>query len=279
MHLKTVLLLACAIIAASCGDPQANKVALHVRPLPSWVTAGEPAPYLDIIVGEKNLSILRKADRIESFRIDSKKYPDAPNTINGYPRITTGPDLDAVQATNARRITNRLESYFPLGAKMCGEIRPGVALRFHRGPEYVTAIICFDCREWYFEFGDETDGGRHRSKLNFDGTQAELLRLMRELFPNDRAIGSIVPIDRYTVAYQVPAALPASEEDIKKDYASGSAMVLAKYVPDAVMKLNTWKQGGGFEDNALPLDGLLFIYTTKENHRIISKASSVRVVD
>jgi hypothetical protein len=192
-----------------------------------------------------------------------------------------GAEVDAALQrleTIARRIVTRLESSFPLGAKACGDIRPGVALRFHRGKEYVTALICFHCKEWYFEVGNESDGGKHRGKLNIEGAHAELLQLVQSLFPDDGTINAIISEDRYTIAYQVPEALPSKDDDIRSDAELGSTGVLVKYVSEAATKVKNWDQTGGLNDSALPLDGLLFIHTTEENHRIISQVPGVRAV-
>ena len=69
-------------------------------------------------------------------------------------------------------------------AKAC-MFMPGVALRFVDGDEEMVVLLCFSCDEWGFHFD-----GKTRIEDN-DGARSHLVRLARELFPDDPVVQAL----------------------------------------------------------------------------------------
>ena len=254
------------------------------------VTRALPTPYLLEILGQLDMldsdefAIVQAADRIESFRIESRADPNVEGSINGYPLIAKGPDLTSEQTGELKQMVVRLESYIPLGRKACGPLRPGVALRFYRGEEHVTALVCFTCNEWTFAIGDSAPAfsiSNRYGGMNFEGCQRRLLSLCQQLFPDDKELAGIKPVDSYGAAYHlvngppVVGEEPHGEARCDLSYESEHIDVLAKYLPGVEKKVESWDRGGGFGDSIFRLDGVLYVYTTPEKHAIIVESGQV----
>ncbi len=268
MRLTTVVIAGAFFLGiCSCSQSGSDGTQNVQRPLPT--------PHLNEMVGAKAIGILQSPDRIESFRIAQRREPIRAGTINGYPLSSIGPVLSSEQIDRVRQLVIRLESYIPLGAKACGPIQPVVALRFHRGEESVTALICFSCKEWMFVAGN--DEAKTRS-WNLEGCQQELLAICQELFPDDTLLAGIKPLDSYGAAYHLIKGPPVEEDELNRDlsYDRADIDVLAKYLPDVRNKVTNWSRGRGFGDTVFRLDGVLHVYTTAEKHAVIAASKLVQ---
>jgi len=261
----------------SCNDQSSSSSATSKPIIPAWLQSNETPPYLLRIHGEATLGILKNPDRVESFRVEAPAAGSS-RSADAYRIVKQGPALVAKQIAEAVRMTTRMESFVPGMAKACG-FNPDLVLQFNQGDKQVTVVICFSCSEWYFILEGKSSKTGISYAISMDATQRDLLKLARELFPDDDRFKQVKanPQQRYSKGYLTPVAAPMTDENANADIEMRSVEVLAKYIPTIKGKISNWSNES-MSDIAYAIDGVLFVYTTKENHDIIVSMDGVKVL-
>ena len=141
---------------------------------------------LDRIPGE---SILRGAQRVEVFRVESEPVAGDPRETIGYrPIISVGREQGA---DFARRLSDVLRSSGVIPHRNHCSLQPGVAFRLWKGSRAVEVLVCFKCDVlWPHVVGSQVGNVVHEWQ-DFDLARAELVALTKEAFPDDIEIQAL----------------------------------------------------------------------------------------
>ena len=181
---------------------QWDTVSLMRRRPASRIISGEtPTPVRDLLyrfgphplqevfdrVGHRGIELLRKAERVEVFRIKSNTPDDW--SVAGRREIE-GHEIIAGAKERKHDYANRLASTLVNEKNGFGFMKmciwsPGVAFRLWHGKESATILVCFDCNDLVIKFYDSSGTVFHSSGFDFSGNQPALLRLAQEAFPSD----------------------------------------------------------------------------------------------
>lgn len=159
--------------------------------LSALAVAAEDAAKVDKQVqeflGDPAIALLRKANKVECYRILPEQSPNAKEAIQGYPIISKGKDHDVLFAGKiATQLLN--PNTYRFGDRKKCEFSPGVAFRLWHEKTSVDVLICFSCDELEVIF---TVTGQEKPKIaheDCDGARAELLKLAKVAFPDDKVI-------------------------------------------------------------------------------------------
>jgi len=127
-------------------------------------------------------SIVAFPDRVEVFRLtDGPISPGGRKRIEWHDWPTNGPALvaDVATARELSAILSEPRSFAP-GPPRASIPRPGVKIRFTRNVRSVVAMLAFDSKGATFYGSGQ--------QANFDPSALELIRLIKQLFPNDAVI-------------------------------------------------------------------------------------------
>ncbi len=103
-------------------------------------------------LGPERLAIISNPGKVEAYHVDwQKKPPGNHMTIQGYPVIAKGSDLNAKHTEILKTIIFTSKSYEFQSAKRT-HLRPSYILRFIRGTDNVNVAIDFNSRQWAFFF-------------------------------------------------------------------------------------------------------------------------------
>jgi hypothetical protein len=129
---------------------------------------------------------VREAERVDVLPIESEG-----EGLSSTYRVQERPvTLHPSAARELRQAILKPESY--RGGPMACMFQPGLALRFHKGGEWVQALVCFSCDELIFEHqGQEANW---QDKLTFDAT---LRRRMLEIAKKTLPARQPVPAERH----------------------------------------------------------------------------------
>lgn len=138
-------------------------------------------------LGNPVIALLRNADKVECFRVSPEYSPKAKEAIQGYPVIGKGKDQDALFAGKLASQLLNPGTYLFGDRKKC-EFSPGVAFRVWHEKTCADVLICFSCDELEVI---STVPGQDKPKIaheDCDGARAELLKLAKVAFPDDKVI-------------------------------------------------------------------------------------------
>ncbi len=186
------LAIACLYLALAVGcaaeDPPAeteqprnvNKIDPRVEKL----VGGKAAATLIGNLSEAKVCI---AYRIDGFQSGQEPLPPTgkPQDIHGYPVTSTAVPIDNESRAKLSEVLAAPDTYLWDVDKAC-EFLPGVALRLTGGDVNVDILICFSCDELEI-YRNENLAGHE----DFDPRRSDLLRLVKKLFPDDKAIQSL----------------------------------------------------------------------------------------
>lgn len=145
----------------------------------------------DHLFGVGGRKVVEEAERFEAFTL--QPLTASVNWQNAKLSDFKARDKSALESKDlTRRIATALldpNSYRPKGgsAKACIP-QYGVKLSFSRANDRVDVLLCFEC-DIMATF--RNGAGEMESGQSFDDGRAELLRLVKLLFPDDRLIQSI----------------------------------------------------------------------------------------
>jgi hypothetical protein len=148
--------------------------------------------------GRQNLDIVNHSSHIEAFRIapqlpTATTQPAAPAPVpasqawlrdNGWELVAGPVLLNHNQRNRLRYILNDPNTYDFNSAKAC-MFHPDVAVRFVPDDQrpVVTVVFCFTCNELAVSAGRWNTGIE-----DFDAQRPAVLKLVRELFPDDESM-------------------------------------------------------------------------------------------
>lgn len=163
-------------------EAKIKEVLPTLNPMPEMGKVGKQA---DKFLGDDMLKVLRAPDsvracRIEPFETTQEEHPDA-ELFENHKMLSKFVKLSAAQVGALQDLIRKDDSYLFGPAKAC-EFVPGVAVQFTKGKESVSIQLCFSCDEWRFAMN-----GTGKSE-DFDPIRADLVKLAKELFPDDEAI-------------------------------------------------------------------------------------------
>ena len=147
-------------------------------------------------LGDRTLSILNGATRVETFRLDDSRDGDqvkdgtTGQEIADYPLTFQGQTLGPPFAAKLSRAVRDPRTYVGPNDVTC-LINPGVAFRAWRGRECVEVIICYHCQQMLVTRKDTQGRSVHTVYTEFGSMRAEVLALAKEAFPGDKAVQSL----------------------------------------------------------------------------------------
>ena len=144
-------------------------------------------------LGDHTLSILRGADRVETFRLDdSHDGEDVPmgREISDYPLLFQGHTLGPPFAAGLSRVLGDPRTYLGPNDVSC-LINPGVAFRAWRGPECVEVIVCFHCQQMIVTTKDARGRVTHSAYNEITWMRAEFIALAKESLPGDKEVQAL----------------------------------------------------------------------------------------
>ncbi len=142
---------------------------------------GGPSAY-DLVSGKT------PATSIQAWRIDGETFLKGAKpgeALHGFGVISGPVDVDTASAAMLSDVVSTDGTYLWNIAKAC-EFLPGVAVRWTAGEKEVDLLICFSCDEVEF-FHDGAKAGHE----DIDPRRADLVRVAKSLFPDDKAIQSL----------------------------------------------------------------------------------------
>lgn len=143
-------------------------------------------------VSRSATSILRRADRVEVFRVAPKRAADGtPDTVAGYPILAVGPEQGP---DFAARLGKVLRSWGVANSSKKCAFEPGVAFRVWAGDRALEVLVCFKCDDlWPHVVGEP--GTIRDEWLEFDAVRPGLVALAREAFPDDPRVQALPAVN------------------------------------------------------------------------------------
>lgn len=138
--------------------------------------------------GERPVSIIAGATRVEVFRVNPEK-PNEPmgKECGGYPVIATAKEQGKEFAGKIAAIVFDEKTYdFEKGKKCMFE--PGVGFRLWKDKDWVDVVLCFHCDELEISTIPPGEKERKSAHEDFDAARAVLVKLCKEAFPDDKEI-------------------------------------------------------------------------------------------
>jgi hypothetical protein len=168
------------IIAICCFAGCRSRSADESQPAEARKLDGRIEKFLG---GKSTLTFMTEADRAIAFRMDrrGKAIDGELREFHGYP-VTS--EAVAVPRTAVGRLVTVLgnpEHYLWDAGKAC-KFDPGVGMRFSKNGTHVDLVFCFTCDQLLLVAGE------HKRLEDTDPARGELLRIMKEVFPEDRLI-------------------------------------------------------------------------------------------
>ncbi|MBX7057685.1 MAG: hypothetical protein K1X75_06430 [Leptospirales bacterium] len=146
------------------------------------IMQGELDPRIHKLMGSQS-ELYMAPDSIQAYLVSSEPARRG-DRLETFPVLQRGPLLTAEQAGRLQRMMINPQSYNFNSVKKCPFL-PRLGLVFYKGDERAHILVCFSCNEWSFGSGD-------RGAIeDMDSVRPELLRLARELFPDDQVFRSL----------------------------------------------------------------------------------------
>jgi hypothetical protein len=142
-----------------------------------WFRAAR-AELLKLYGGPAGFAALQSPERVEAYRLS--------HSIGREPTVTEGPV--AVNPSVAKQLGTVLSAHGAYGwnfAKGCVPVW-GVRLSFYRGTDRVDVLLCFECDILRVSLNGTNSGNE-----DFDPIRPHLLRVLREIFPDDQEIKTL----------------------------------------------------------------------------------------
>lgn len=147
-------------------------------------------------LGEKTVSILQGATRVETFRLvenpdgDPAKAGTSGDEIVDYPVSSHGQIVGREFAADLSHAVLDPRTFAGMNDGTC-EINPGVAFRVWRGRECVEVIVCYHCQQMLVTTKDAQGHIMHSVYTEFYLNRPVFLALAKEAFPGDKEIQSL----------------------------------------------------------------------------------------
>ncbi len=147
-------------------------------------------------LGEKTVSILKGATRVETFRLIESPYGDpakagtSGDEIADYPISSQGQIVGREFAADLSHAVLDPRTFAGMNDTTC-DINPGVAFRAWRGRECVEVIVCYHCQQMLVTTKDAQGHMTHSAYTEFYLNRPAFLALAKEAFPSDKEIQSL----------------------------------------------------------------------------------------
>ena len=177
----TVLLLA---FLSGCGNARIQSLSdARIQSL-----MGGEAAYA--LIADLSKSRVCEAYRIDGYGISGPTAigdapgakADKPRRLQGYPIISGPTAIDDASRAILSKVLTDPDTYLWDSAKPC-EFVPGVALRLSDANVRVDVLVCFSCEEL-----EMYTNGKRVGHEDFDSRRTDLLRVAKQLFPEDEGI-------------------------------------------------------------------------------------------
>jgi len=140
--------------------------------------------------GQRSLAVLAGATKVEVFRIDPREeafeHKAGERRIGGYLITAQGYDQGQDFADRLAEILQDDKTFTNDYAKC---FNPGVAYRVWKDAQAVEVLLCFMCDNLYC--GPPTDRANETASFLGSPRRADLLRLTKEAFPDDKDIQAL----------------------------------------------------------------------------------------
>ena len=161
-------------------------IALALGSYRAWQIASERAELTSIFGGEEGMAILVKPDKVEAYRLGKPTGPHHSIDLKDYPTISPPVAISTADLETLQRLfTGR--SSFRHYYKACIPTY-GVRLDFNRGNKELHILFCLECESLDCWLDGKLVGG-----ADFDPVNADLVRIVKSIFPNDTDIQALRP--------------------------------------------------------------------------------------
>ncbi len=176
-HLLVLLMFASISIVAAAGESPKTADARVVK----------------LYGNQANFTALARADKVQAFRVKhtiENARDKQRKQIRGYPVLSGPHPVDKKVARNLVRLLQDKTTYDFERDKGC-EMVPGVVVVFTHQRIKVEVVLCFECDQLEIFVGDKNTGYE-----DFDPARPQLVKLVKQIFPKDRAIQTLKPMAR-----------------------------------------------------------------------------------
>ena len=159
-------------------------VALACAAATGATAAAEPTPRVVRFMGANAAETLAGAERVEVFRVSTKRAREDDPEAGGYVVTATGTPQDAAFA---RRLAAVLldETSYRFDANRVGGFEPAVVLKVWKGERWVEVVLSFATDEVVIRAPGAKDGAVRSAQADAGPARAELLRSVRQALPDD----------------------------------------------------------------------------------------------
>ena len=168
----------------------------------AWAAAGttasaEPPPRVVRFMGASAAETLTGADRVEVFRVSTKRAREDDPEAGGYVVTATGRSQDTAFAGRLAAVLLDEKSY-RFDANRVGGFEPVVVLKVWKGQRWVEVLLSFATDELVVRAPGAKDGAVRSAQADAGPARRELLGLVRQALPDDarlKALPETMPRD------------------------------------------------------------------------------------
>src|SRR5687767_10602616 len=154
------------------------------------VAGAEPTPRVVRFMGTNAAETLAGADRVEVFRVSTKRAREDDPEAGGYVVTATGAPRDAAFARRLAAVLLDEQSY-RFDANRVGGFEPVVVLKAWKGERWADVLLSFGTDEVVVRSPGAKGGAVRSAQADASPSRRELLRLVREALPGDRELQSL----------------------------------------------------------------------------------------
>ena len=150
----------------------------------------QPPPRVVRFMGAGAAGTLAGAERVEVFRVSTKRAREDDPEAGGYVVTATGKAQDAAFA---RRIADALldEKSYRFDANRVGGFEPVVVLKVWKGERWVEVLLSFATDELVIRAPGAKDGAVRSAQADAAPARRELLKLARQALPEDAHLKTV----------------------------------------------------------------------------------------
>ena len=150
----------------------------------SAAAGAEPTPRVVRFMGANAAETLAGAERVEVFRVSTKRAREDDPEAGGYVVTATGAGQGAAFATQVARVLLDEKSY-RFDANRVGGFEPVVVLKVWKGQRWVEVLLSFATDELVVRAPGAKDGAVRSAQADAGPARRELLGLVRQALPDD----------------------------------------------------------------------------------------------
>jgi hypothetical protein len=135
-------------------------------------------------LGIRTLWTIRQTERVEVFRLDPEDFSNTKQHIGRYAVIGKGQDLTSTQISRLSSALLQAANTDEINTGKTCVIMPGVGFRLWQSNYSLGVPVCYECSILVVQ-------GTKSRPLDFDSQRKELVKIAKELFPNDKEIQNL----------------------------------------------------------------------------------------